>query len=152
MTEPDPYSPPIAELSRPQDDTEPPPPIWNPDAAGVWSLLFTPVFGSYLVYKNWISIGEAQRIRTAKIWFIVSLIMLLPYMVVPALGMLYIIVWYFGSQRKQTKYVRERWGKTYPKRKWSKPLLVAFSIVITLYIVVFLLVAGFAPEALAGGA
>ena len=114
--------------------------------------MFTPVFGSYLVYKNWISIGEAQRIRTAKIWFIVSLIMLLPYMVVPALGMLYIIVWYFGSQRKQTKYVRERWGKTYPKRKWSKPLLVAFSIVITLYIVVFLLVAGFAPEALAGGA
>jgi hypothetical protein len=107
--------------------TEPkvdPPPLWNPDAAGIWSLFITPVFGSALVLKNWQSIGDESRAKTARVWLMVSIIATLCYMFLPFLGLCYIVIWYFAWQRKQTKYIKERWGKDYPRKSWSVPLLL----------------------------
>jgi hypothetical protein len=107
--------------------TEPkvdPPPLWNPDAAGIWSLFITPVFGSALVLKNWQSIGDDSQARTARVWLIASIIATVCYMFVPLLGCCYIVIWYFACQRKQTKYIKERWGKDYPRKSWSVPLLL----------------------------
>ncbi len=45
--------------------------LWNPDAIASWSLLFTPVFGSYFVMKNWQSIGDTEKARTAQNWLFI---------------------------------------------------------------------------------
>lgn len=109
------------------------PPLWNPDAAGVWSLFLSPVFGSTLVLKNWQAIGDKARSKTGRIWLIVSIVMLIPTIFFPGLfGIIYIITWYFAWQRKQTKYVKEHWGKDYPRKSWTVPLLigiVAFAVI-----------------------
>lgn len=123
-----PYAAPDAEVAQVAGDA---PALWNPNAAGNWSLLFTPVFGSFLVWKNWQAIGEA---RGGLVWFIVSLVLVLPSILLPGSALLYLIVWYYSSVRPQARFVRDRWGADYPRRPWGVPLLVGFGI----WIVVFM--------------
>ena len=75
--------------------------LWNPDAAGAWSLLFTPIFGSILVYKNWKSIGDIEQAEKAKKWIFISVFMSVISAVVGALGIIYICTWYFMSQKNK---------------------------------------------------
>jgi hypothetical protein len=112
--------------------------IWNPNAACNWSIIFTPAFGSYLQALNWQALGEGKRARSAMGWFYSSLIMLLLYVLMGVLaqdnkigeaaarglGLLYLIVWYFSAGRAQAKYVKNRFGVNYPRRSWTKPLLI----------------------------
>lgn len=44
------YAPPVANL---EVEPETSLPLWNPNAAANWCLLFTPSFGSWLHMKNW---------------------------------------------------------------------------------------------------
>jgi len=37
----------------------------------------------------------------------------------------YLLVWYFAAARSQSTYVKERFGKDYPRKGWGKPLLIA---------------------------
>ncbi|MFT5171938.1 MAG: hypothetical protein ACI8W7_000102 [Gammaproteobacteria bacterium] len=122
-----PYATPDAEITATASDA---PRMWNPNGAGNWSLLFTPVFGSFLVWKNWQAIGEPSR---GLGWFICCLVMLIPTVLLPGAGILYLIMWYFGSAKKQARFIEERWGKQYPRRSWTKPLLCG----VAAYAVVF---------------
>lgn len=115
-----PYAAPTAALSKENADVAPP--LWNPDAAGAWSLLFTPIFGSILLLKNWQAIGDQKWVKAAKIWLAVSIFMLFPSVFFPLVGLIYIIVWYFAWQRNQTRYVKERWGTDYPRKNWGLPI------------------------------
>jgi raffinose/stachyose/melibiose transport system permease protein len=45
----------------------PAPVLWNPGAAGAWSLIFNPVFGSILVLMNWQMAGYMMVIYIAAI-------------------------------------------------------------------------------------
>lgn len=112
--------------------------IWNPNAASIWSPIFTPAFGSYLHALNWHTLGEPEKEKSAIGWFYFSLAMLGVYVFmglfmensektgdsVRALGVLYLLVWYFSAGRAQVKYIEERFGSTYPRRSWGKPLLI----------------------------
>jgi len=99
--------------------------LWNPDVAGAWSLLFTPIFGSILVYKNWMAMGEEERAKKLKIWIYISVPMALLSVVFGLFGFVYICVWYFSSQKKQTKYLKEKYSGIYPKKGWLKPICIA---------------------------
>lgn len=115
--------------------------IWNPSAAAAWSLIFTPAFGSYLQMLNWQTLGERERAATARTWFYVSLAMLGVYVVIrlitgdrsyasaQPLLLLYLFVWYFAGGRSQEKYVKERFGSTYPKKAWGKTILMGIAAV-----------------------
>ena len=46
------------------------------------------------------------------------------------LGVLYLIIWYFSAGRSQAKYVKEKYGKDYPRRGWGKPLLIGVAAII----------------------
>ena len=118
-----PYSPPAADVETSAADAAPA--LWNPDAAGAWSLIFTPVFGSALLLMNWRDLGMQEKVGTARVWLIVSVIMLIPTLFFGGIGFLYIIVWYFAWQKPQATFVKERWGKDYPRKSWGKPLLFA---------------------------
>jgi heme/copper-type cytochrome/quinol oxidase subunit 2 len=137
-----PFEPPKASLDRSQA-AEDAPPLWNPDVAGAWSLLLTPIFGSVLVRRNWKALGEESKVRTGTIWIVVSVLMLFAAVLFGLAGFLYIIIWYFAWQRPQTQYIRERWGKDYPHKGWLLPLgvgvLVYFGLVALLVFVGFAL-------------
>lgn len=129
---PSPYAPPKASLETGAGDVAPA--LWNPDAAGVWSVFLTPVFGSTLLLRNWQAIGDESRARTGRIWLIASVIMLVVSGFVPLLGFVYLVTWYFLWQRKQTKYVRERWGTDYPRKKWGKAVAIGVGALVGLWI------------------
>ncbi len=143
-----PFEPPKASLDVPVGRDAPP--LWNPDAAGAWSLLFTPIFGSLLVRRNWQVLGEQDKARTGTIWLVVSIVVfLLSMLIFPMAGFAYIFVWYFAFQRQQTLYVKERWGKDYPRKGWLVPLVVALLgwIVVWLALVMlFAMIGGVMPR------
>lgn len=122
-----PYQAPAAELSTQPMRHGTAPLLWNPDAVGNWSLLFTPLFGAVLVRKNWRALGQEQRASRALIWAFVT-----PPIVFAGLGFPLLLVWYFASNRPQARYVRERWGADYPRQPWGKVLGIAFCIWVAL--------------------
>lgn len=140
-----PFEPPRASLEVPV--TQDAPPLWNPDAAGAWSLLFSPIFGSVLVRKNWQSLGEPGKTRVATIWLVASILMLFLTFLFAPFGLAYIIAWYFGFQRPQATYVKERWGKDYPRKGWLVPLLSAVGVYVVVVIALALVIAAVAPAA-----
>ena len=144
-TDVNPFEPPKAALDGVAVVAEDAPMLWNPDAAGAWSLLFTPVFGSILVRKNWKAIGDEDKVRQGAIWLGASIVMLLATIFIGILGFFYIIVWYFAWQRPQAQFIRERWGKDYPRKGWIVPLLAALGIYIAVVVVLTMVIMALAP-------
>jgi len=140
-----PFAPPKAVLEGVAVVAEDAPMLWNPDAAGAWSLLFTPVFGSILVRKNWKAIGDEDKARQGAIWLGASIVMLLATIFIGILGFFYIIVWYFAWQRPQAQFIRERWGKDYPRKGWIVPLLAALGIYIAVVVVLTMVIMALGP-------
>jgi len=146
----DPYAPPRARVvDSPSHAIAPP--LWNPNAAANWSLLFSPAFGAYLHMLNWRALGETSRAATAKTWFIVSVALLAigiaVDLVLPdgsaanaganSFAVVYLLVWYFASARRQSRYVADKWDGDYPRRPWKRPLLVATAGLLGYAIVAF---------------
>lgn len=126
------------------------PKLWNPEAAGAWSLIFNPVFGSILVLMNWQALGDKEKIRNAQMWVAVSIVVLVVLFFLPpafwsVVSISYLLIWYFSAAKPQAKYFTERWGKAYPRRSWLWPLLIAFGILFSSLCLIFL-AAGLAPQ------
>jgi hypothetical protein len=127
-----------------------PRPIWNPNAACNWSTLFSPAFGAYIHALNWMTLNEPERARSAKAWFYVSLVMTGIYgllfvvgvdqQAVRYLALLYLVTWYFANGRPQARYVKEKYGKDYPRKPWGKPLLIAVALFVAYFVLAFVLV------------
>jgi len=130
-----PYAPPTAVVADVQQN-ESAPAIWNPNAAANWSLVFSPAFGAFLHMLNWRALGELQREATARLWFIAALCMLALYLV---LGFGFLLVWYFSAARGQAKFVKEKLGKSYQRKGWPKPLLIALAAFAGYILVAFLI-------------
>jgi hypothetical protein len=135
MNDHNPYAPPRSEVEVMDTPARAAPPLWNPNAAASWSLFFTPVFGAILNMKNWQALGETQKAASSRSWAIGSL----AYFVVMALvsafltksdglnraaSIALLITWYYASGKRQQAYVVARFGKDYPRRGWTKPLLL----------------------------
>jgi hypothetical protein len=131
--------------------------IWNPNAASNWSLIFSPAFGSYLHALNWKTLGKPERAQSAMVWFYFSLGMLFVYIFMGlfiadekaadgaarGLCFLYLIIWYFSAGRAQAKYVKGKFGSDYPRRSWSKPLIIGVATIVgyfTLAVVIGLII------------
>ncbi len=113
--------------------------LWNPNAAAAWSLLFTPVFGAWLHALNWRELGDAERERSSLMWAAVGAGILLVYLLIDTLSMnrqwgdeaerviagVFLLAWYFASARAQARLVRERFGSSFERRSWRKPLMLA---------------------------
>jgi len=138
-----PYAAPSASVADPQA-SESVPAIWNPNAAANWSLIFSPAFGAFIHMRNWHALGEFGREATSKRWFVAGLFMLVIYVVLAlvladsksadaitrALGFAFLLTWYFSAARGQAKYVKNKFGKSYPRKKWGKPLLIGVVVLV----------------------
>mgnify|MGYP003583957953 FL=1 len=131
------HIPPQLEKTEPLQPSKRKVGLWNPNAAANWSLLFTPIFGSYLQMKNWQALGKPEDANTAKNWISFTIIFILfinfatPFIwddvekvttISRGLGFWYIIIWYFAYARKQPKYVKENLNDKYQKKSWLIPL------------------------------
>ncbi len=114
--------------------------IWNPNAAGNWSLVFSMAFGSYLLMQNWRALGEPEKASTAQSWFQLSLVLIAVY-----LGLVFVranpvvlngfvvlffilfVVWYFTVVRPQYIYVKKKFGNSYTRKPWGKAFLVGMA-------------------------
>ena len=127
--DPERYAAPTARVEDvPAHDASPP--LWNPDAAASWSLLFTPIFGAWLHMKNWQALGEAKKARAAKAWASLALVILVPMSLIATwtpwlryAAVALLLAWYFISARGQARWVAERYGKAYVRKGWIKPLV-----------------------------
>jgi hypothetical protein len=153
MPEQNPYAPPQAQVADIDElvSGENAPALWNPNAAASWSLLFTPIFGAYLHMRNWEALGQPEKAASSKNWVIGSLIFVLLLIIVPLLlpeskGMdaigracafALLITWYYAMGKSQQAFVLGKFGKAYPRRGWSKPLLAAVGGLIALFAIVF---------------
>ena len=148
-------SPTAATLDAPRGDVTGP--IWNPNAAIWWSLLFSPMFGTILHMKNWQALGKPEKAAQSKTWLIVNLLLFVAItaaeLVFPALGehffskfsgLLLLIVWYVGNARDQVQYVEYHLGPHYARRGWGQPLLYALLVVGILFAVIFAISFGMA--------
>jgi hypothetical protein len=140
------------------------PAIWNPNAAANWSLLFSPAFGAFLHMKNWEALGEPAKASAAKVWVLVTVLVLIGITLAAAflpspnslngvsrtVGLVLLLSWYFSSGRGQAQYVKSRYGKDYPKRTWGKPLLVGCLAAVGF--LVFAFIVGFVAAVLRRGA
>ena len=118
--------------------------LWNPEAAGAWSLIFNPVFGSTLVLMNWQALRVPEKVRSAQLWLLMSIIVLvgsffLPTSIQALVSIGYLLVWYFAAAKPQAKYIKERWGQAYPRRSWLWPLLIAFGLLFSFLCLIFAL-------------
>lgn len=130
------YAPPKADVEGATTDSAQAPSLWNPNATANWSLLFTPMFGSWLQMQNWRALGESRRADSAQTWMVLSTIILVgsvflrlvaprsPWSALTTpLGFVWLLVWYFASGRPHARWVAERFGKNYPRQPWSNPLM-----------------------------
>lgn len=141
------------------------PPIWNPNAAANWCLLFSPIFGSWLHMKNWQALGEDAKAKSQKTWLAISILVIVCASAGAAIpgpvgiglvgrlaAFVLLLAWYFGSARAQARYVKQRFGDDYPRKGWGRPLLLGVGAYLAVFAISFVLVlvatlAGFIPVA-----
>ncbi|UOD28076.1 hypothetical protein INH39_21725 [Massilia violaceinigra] len=114
--------------------------LWNPDAAACWSLLFTPLFGTILVIRNWEALGEPKRAVQACWWFAACLAALILNVYISLLReapnplqtgpIVLLLVWYIAVASPQERFVRERLGTDYARRSWAIALPCALALLL----------------------
>jgi hypothetical protein len=152
-----PFAPPQAVVADiPQSGAEVPA-LWNPNAAALWSLIFSPAFGAFLHMLNWQAMGQPAKAQFSRVWAIGTLVFIFVVAVlgtvIPALdvlpnstGLVPLFAWYFSAARDQIKTVQERYGRDYPRRGWGKPILIAIGAIIALFAVAVAVVMVFGPD------
>lgn len=121
------------EAVAPQSDGS----LWNPNAAANWSVIFSPVFGSYLHAKNWESLGQKDKAKNSMLWVYAGIAVIAlsifykPEMAMGA-GFVFLLAWYFLSAKPQVQYVKEKLNNQYVKKGWRTPILYAIGALIAL--------------------
>lgn len=113
------------------------PGLWNPTAAGLWSLLLTPAFGAFIVARNWKTLGDHRAAQRNMLYFwgmLGFMLLILGTLLLPAsalldnvvrmLGMGALIGWWLAEGKPQVAYIKEHFGKDYPRKAWLAPLAV----------------------------
>ncbi len=156
-------SPPMVTAAEP-DPSGPSIRLWNPNAAALWSLLFSPAFGAFLHAGNWSVLGDQRRAKQSMVWFYTSIAIIVAIVVLPMpeaigdkagrlIGMGLLLAWYFSMGKQQIELVKEMFPNgSYRKRSWLPPLAIGAASVaglIGLVVGVELLGPGASPEMVA---
>lgn len=133
--------------SVPTQETGTAPSLWNPDALANWSLLLTPLFGSYLVAENYKAMGKHKDAKGAMDWFYIGIATLLSGFIFFPFGiygfwmlmlifLAYLVSWYFMSARKQRRAILSAYGKNYERQPWGKVLVIGVAVMIVWQVIV----------------
>lgn len=121
------------------------PKLWNPNAVANWCLVFTPIFGSFLISKNWKELNQAQKAKGSMVWFYVSIVILLIIVILAGimpmfrvLALAYLVVWYLACAKRQVHYIKRN-QINYEKKDWGKALLFGAAGYVVLFVLNFIL-------------
>jgi hypothetical protein len=114
-----------ASTSPPTSD---PPGLWNPNAAVLLSVLFSPAFGAFLHARNADALGRVNEAEANRmffyLWIVYFGVTLTPIPIPHGIAIGLLLVWYLILGRNQVAYVKEKWGDGYKRKPWATPLLV----------------------------
>ena len=116
-----PYHAPDSELDE-YDDC---PPLYNPQAVALWSILFTP-FGAWFHAKNWQALEEDELAQQNLIAFWLMIAWIFAVLVLDMLtgialptavsAIVPLVVWHLKLGKQQVEYVKEYFGDDYPRQ------------------------------------
>lgn len=116
--------------------------LWNPTAAALWSLLFSPIFGSVLIGLNWKALGQPQRASRAWVWLVATAVLAVVLSVLPfrtgVFNIVVLVAWFRDLAQPQITWVKDHHGKTYTRRAWWAPLGIAFGVLCLLFLFFYL--------------
>ena len=98
--------------------------LYSPKEAALFSLVLTPVFGSFIIWSNWKTLQEAQQEKVQKIWMIaLSAVFIIAYLFFDVgydcgVILISLVVWYVLSCQQQMKYLTEK-NIVFQKKKWK---------------------------------
>jgi hypothetical protein len=130
--------------------------LWNPSAVRWWSLLFTWVFGSILLAKNWRALGRPWRARRAMVWCWATI----PYVLIARLSpdtapitalmrgisTVILVGWIYLEALPQIRFVKKHFGDNYGRKPWLRPLGIGAASFVPLVLGAMLLFAGVADD------
>ena len=123
--------------------------LYHPNAASLWSLLLTPIFGAFCVMSNWRTLGMEKEAKRSKTWLaVLSVVLGLsfflffsgPYCLIAFVAL---VLWHFMESRKQTQYLTEN-KIEYSRKSWKSVALKALAILVVAGAIDFALAAIFA--------
>lgn len=121
------------------------PPLWNPTGLANWSLLLTPLFGSYLVAENYKAMGKPTEAKEAMGWFYRGIAVLLLALLLSSTSffgiallsyLIYLVSWNFKSARKQSHVILSEYGKDYERQPWGKVLAIGIAAMVVWQVIV----------------
>ncbi|MDO4896399.1 MAG: hypothetical protein Q3971_03455 [Moraxella sp.] len=124
-----PYQMPQDDFDEYHDDI---PPLYNPNAAALWSLLFMP-FGAWIHAKNWEAVGEYDlakqnywvAVGSVAFFLINTLFDMTMGIAFPmAINVGLLVGWYVALGKKQITAFKEELGTDYEKKSLFTPVLV----------------------------
>jgi hypothetical protein len=146
--------------ATPRDGATPASPrLWNPTAAVLWSVFFTPAFGALLHSANWRALGKPDRASINVLWVAATLVFLVIRVVAIAMtgsktvvsvmrlvsiGLL--VGWYSTQGKPQETYVSERYGDSYTRRSWVMPIVAGLGGAGLYALTIFLSTMALAPR------
>lgn len=143
---PPPPSPPVG-----SEATVANPALYSMSTIGWCSLVFTIIWGAFLVRSNWLALGRPKEAKQSLnwAWGFIALIVILQIVEATSAsttgsgpGWLFWLVWYFAGYKPQAKYVKEHYGDDYLRRSATAPVLIGLVI---LAVIVALIVGGTSP-------
>lgn len=127
--------------------------LWQPEIIMLLALIFSPIFGAWLVAMNWREIGEDAdaQFNLYVVWGLIALALLM-VLVSSVTGMvlspllsviLAVLVWacWFGLLgREQLNFVRHELDNAYEYKSWLKPIIVLLIGILVYFICIILLI------------
>jgi DNA-directed RNA polymerase subunit RPC12/RpoP len=147
---PSPALPAIVEVEPPplptaaQQTTTSVPRLWNPNTAGLLSVILWVGLGPFLVARNWKALGNEMSAKRSMIWFyafvaylavatLIGFVMPVPlfsdrWFLIFGGSFAAVLIWYFLEQKSQMQCVNERFGDKYPRKSLVRPILCGLGI------------------------
>jgi hypothetical protein len=115
------------------------PELWNPNVAGLWSLIFSPIFGTWLHARNWKTLQETEKYKKTMMWLYGSIVgsvvtFFLPTQPSIALSMILLVSWWLTAGQEQYRYVKIKYPD-YRKKRWGTPLSIAVLVLFILSLI-----------------
>ena len=127
------------------------PPLFNPSWSSSFAVLFGLPVACALHAMNWKNLGNDSLAKTN--WIVAAIVMLGSFAVIafaPLFWGLFLLislfVWYFAIGKKQQKFVKENYGKDYPRRNMWLAALVGFVFSIIFFTICNVMLVNLHPE------
>ncbi|HEV2804371.1 MAG TPA: trypsin-like peptidase domain-containing protein [Chthoniobacterales bacterium] len=102
--------------------------IWSPVMAILGSLVLTPAFGGFIIWRNWVIMKRRRRALVAAPWFWIGFVVLglafySPNGITLIIWIAYTLAWIAFSAFPQIRYVQTSFKRE--KTRWGLPLIAA---------------------------